>query len=58
MESLIGISTFVPRSTPFDGLYGEAPPERSTSFRLHAYERVAISLVEIHERVAQSVITI
>ena len=58
MESLIDVSTFVPRSTPFDGLYGEAPPERSTSFRLQAYERVANSLVEVLERVAKSVSTI
>ena len=28
--------------TPYDGLYGEAPLERSTSFRLQVYERVGI----------------
>ena len=28
--------------TPCDGLYGEAPHERGTSFRLQVYERVGI----------------
>ena len=32
--------------TPYDGLYGEAPPERGTFFRLQVYERVGISLVK------------
>ena len=36
---------------PYDGLYGETPPERGTSFRLQVYERVGISLVEVYERV-------
>ena len=26
--------------TPYDGLYGEAPPERGTFFSLQVYERV------------------
>ena len=29
----------------YDGIYGEAPPERGTFFRLQIYERVRISLV-------------
>ena len=33
-----------PRGIPYNGLYGEAPPERGTSFRLQVYERVGISL--------------
>ena len=32
---------FTPWGTPYDGLYGEAPPERGTFFRLQVYERVA-----------------
>ena len=32
--------------TPYDGLYGEAPPERGTFFRLQVYEKVGISLVK------------
>jgi len=28
--------------TPYNGLYGEAPPERGTFFRLHVYKRVGI----------------
>ena len=37
--------------TPYDGLYGKAPPERGTFFRLQVYERVGISLVEAYKRV-------
>ena len=32
---------------PYNGLYGEAPPKRGTFFRIQAYERVYISLVEV-----------
>ena len=35
--------------TPYDGLYGEAPPERGIFFRLQVYERVGILLVEVYE---------
>ena len=42
--------------TPYDGRYGEAPPERGTFFRLQVHERVGISLVEVNERVGKSVI--
>ena len=42
--------------TPFNGLYGEAPPERGTFFRLQVYERVGILLVEVYERAGKSVI--
>ena len=38
-------------ATPYNGLYGEASPERGTIFRLQVYERVGISLVEVFERV-------
>ena len=37
--------------TPYNGLYGEAPPERGTFFRLQVYERVGISHVEVYKRV-------
>ena len=36
--------------TPYDGLYGESPPERGTFFRIQVYERVGISLDEVYER--------
>ena len=36
-----------PGGTPCDGLYGEAPPERSTFFRPQVYERVGILLVDV-----------
>ena len=42
--------------TPYNGLYGEAPPERGTFFRLQVYERVGISQVEVYKRVGKSVI--
>ena len=29
-------------STPYNGLYGEAPPKRNTLFGLHVYKRVGI----------------
>ena len=42
--------------TPYNGLYGEAPPERGTFFRLQVYKRVGVSQVEVYERVGKSVI--
>ena len=42
--------------TPYNGLYGEAPPERGTFFRLQVYKRVGISRAEVYERVGKSVI--
>ena len=36
--------------TPFNGLYGEAPPERGTFFKLPVDERVGISPVELYEK--------
>ena len=42
--------------TPYNGLYGEAPPERGTFFRLQVYERVGISQAEVDEREGKSVI--
>ena len=31
--------------TPYNGLYGDAPPERGTFFRLQVYKRIGISQV-------------
>ena len=44
--------------TLYDGLYGEAPPEMGTFFRLqgYVYERVGTSLVEVEKMVGKSVI--
>ena len=42
--------------TPYNGLYGEAPPERGTFFRLQVYKRVGISQGEVYKRVGKSVI--
>ena len=44
--------------TPCGGLYREAPPERSTFFRLQVYKRVCILLVEVYERVRKSVLLV
>ena len=44
--------------TPYNGLYGEAPPERGTFFRLQVYDRVEILLVEVCESVGSSVISV
>ena len=37
--------------TPYDSLFGEAPPERGTLFRLKVYERVGVLLVDVYKRV-------
>ena len=38
-----------PGGTPYNGdLYGEAPSERGTFFRLQVYKRVGISQVEVY----------
>ena len=37
--------------TPYNSLYGEAPPERGTFLTLRVYERVGISRIEVYERV-------
>ena len=42
--------------TPYNGLYGEAPPEKGTFFRLQVYKRVGISQVVVYKRVGKSVI--
>ena len=52
--------------TPYEGLYGETPPERGTFFRLEVYDRVkqifnkskalGILLAEIYKRAAKFVI--
>ena len=36
--------------TPYDGLYGVAPPGRGIFFRLQVHKRVGISLDEVYER--------
>ena len=45
-----------PGGTPYNGLYGEALPERGTFFRLQVYKRVGISQVEVYKKVGKSVI--
>ena len=45
-------------STPYNGLYGEAPHKRGTFFRLQVYERVGTLLVEVYKRVGKSVISV
>ena len=40
--------------TTYNGLYGEAPPERGTFFRLEVYKRVRISRVEVWKRAGKA----
>ena len=47
---------YYPGITRYIGLYGEAPLEEGTFFRLQVYERVGILLVEVYEREGKSVI--
>ena len=42
-------------ATPYKGLYGEAPPVRTTFFRLQVLKGVGISQVEVYKRVGKSV---
>ena len=62
--SLSGIFHYLPLggagggNTQYNGLYGEAPPERGTFFRLQVYDREGILLVEVYESVGSSVISI
>ena len=44
--------------TPYNGQYGEAPPESGTFLRLQVNERVGISLVEVYEKSGKSVISV
>ena len=42
----------------YDGLYGEAPPERVTFFSLQVYEMLAISLAEVYECVGELIMSL
>ena len=43
----------------YNGLYGEAPPERGTFFMIQVHEScVEVTLVEVYERVEESVISV
>ena len=44
--------------TLYNGIYAEALPERGTFFRFQVYERVGISLVDVHETVGTSFHTV
>ena len=44
--------------TPYNGLYGEATPERVPFFSLQVYEMLGISLAEVYECVGKYVISI
>ena len=42
------------RSTPYSGLYGEAPPETGAFFKLAVYKRVGKIAILVYERVTKS----
>ena len=44
--------------TPYNDLYGEAPPERGIFFRLQVFKRVGTLLVEVYERAGKSVMRV
>ena len=51
--------------TPYNGLYGEAPPEQGTFFRVEVYKRVgtlheklALTIFDSHQKYSQSWTTI
>ena len=44
--------------TAYDGLHCKALHKRGTLFRLQVYERVGISLVEVHDKVEKSLILV
>ena len=44
--------------TPYNGLYGDTPPEMGYLFRRQVYERVGILLVEVYESVGESFISV
>ena len=52
------VALFIPGGTPHNGLYGQAPRERGTFFRLQVYTRVEISLAEVYETVGKCVISV
>ena len=43
---------------PYNGLYGETPPEMGYFFRLQVYDAVGILLNEVYESVGKSVISV
>ena len=49
---------WIPGGTPTNGLYGQAPFERGTFFRLKANERVGIAFVEVYKRLGKSEILV
>ena len=59
-ETMLGEGGSYPggEGTPYNGLYGKAPPKRGTFFRLQVYERVGISLVQVYKTVGKFVIRI
>ena len=44
--------------TPYNGLYGEAPPETGFFCRLKAYRRVGISRAGVYKRIGKTVILV
>ena len=63
MDLVIADGVFTPppggegEVTPYNGLYGEAPPERVTFFSLQVNEILGISLVEVYKCVGKYVIS-
>jgi len=56
LREALGSGLHARGGTPYNGLYGEAPPERGTFSRLQVYKRVGISWAEVYGREGKSVV--
>ena len=56
MYTISSLLSFV-ANRPCTGLYGEAPPESDTFFRLQVYKMVGILKVEVYKMVGKSVVS-
>ena len=50
-HQIMETNTSKPWVTPYNGLYGEAPPERGTFFTFQVYERVETSRVKVYKNI-------
>jgi len=55
LTAFLGLSLLVSRGgSPYNGLCGEAPPERGAFFKLAVYKRVGKIAILVYERVTKS----
>ena len=56
-QTVFGVGT-QGRGTPYNGLYGEVPPERGTFFGQEVRKRVGISRAEVWKMIGKTVIKV